>query len=124
MATRQFRRLQLTFLKPASRLGDIVCADITYLPPLGRFAVQIACQATDTARVPLSGGNPLPDRVMRSMIPKGVDSYSRKVLAWRLSNSMDADFCVETLKDALVKHAKPEIMNTDSHIMVTSSRVV
>jgi transposase InsO family protein len=42
-----------------------------------------------------------------------MDWYSRKVLAWRLSNSMDADFCVEALKDALAKHGKPEIFNTD-----------
>jgi len=41
--------------------------------------------------------------------------YSRKVLAWRLSNSMDADFCVEALKEALAKHGTPEIFNTPSH---------
>ena len=43
-----------------------------------------------------------------------MDWYSRKVLAWRLSNSMDADFCVEALKEALAKHGKPEIFNTPS----------
>jgi putative transposase len=50
--------------------------------------------------------------------------YSRKVLAWRLSNSMDAEFCIEALKEALAKHGTPEIFNTDSHMMVSSSRVV
>jgi len=53
-----------------------------------------------------------------------MDWYGRKVLAWRLSNSMDADFCVEALKEALAKHGTPGIFNSDSHMMVTSSRVV
>ena len=35
-----------------------------------------------------------------------MDWHSRKVLAWRLSNSMDADFCVEALKEALTRHGK------------------
>ena len=42
-----------------------------------------------------------------------MDWYSRKVLAWRLSNSMDANLCVEALKEAQAKHGKPEIFNTD-----------
>lgn len=42
-----------------------------------------------------------------------MDWYSRKALAWRLSNSMDADFCVEALKEAIAKHGKPEIFSTD-----------
>ena len=53
-----------------------------------------------------------------------MDWHSRKVLAWRLSNSMDADFCVEALKEALAKHGNPDIFNSDSHMMVTSSRAV
>ena len=43
-----------------------------------------------------------------------MDWHSRKVLSWRLSNSMDADFCVEALKEALAKHGTPEIFNTPS----------
>jgi transposase InsO family protein len=43
-----------------------------------------------------------------------MDWYSRKVLAWRLSNSMDADFCVEALNEALVNYGTPEIFNTPS----------
>ena len=35
-----------------------------------------------------------------------MDWYSRKVLAWRLSNSMDAGFCVEALKEALANHGE------------------
>ncbi len=42
-----------------------------------------------------------------------MDWYSRKVLSWRLSNSMEVGFCVETLKEAVVKYGKPEIMNSD-----------
>ena len=42
-----------------------------------------------------------------------MDWYSRKVLAWRLSNSMDAEFCIEALKEALAKHGTPEVFNTD-----------
>ena len=49
-----------------------------------------------------------------------MDWHSRKVLAWRLSNSMDADFCVEALKEALAKHGKPEIFNTDQGSQFTS----
>jgi putative transposase len=45
------------------------------------------------------------------------------VLEWRLTNSMDAAFCVESLKEALANHGTPEIFNTDSHMMATSSPV-
>jgi len=54
------------------------------------------------------------------MVPKGVDCYSRKVLAWRLSNNMDADFCVDALKEALAKYGEPEIFNTDQGSQFTS----
>ena len=53
-----------------------------------------------------------------------MDWVTRKVLAWRLSNTLDASFCVDALNEAITKYGKPEIMNTDSHMMVTSSRVV
>jgi putative transposase len=42
-----------------------------------------------------------------------LDWFSRRVLSWRLSITMEAAFCVETLEDALAKHDKPEIFNTD-----------
>ena len=41
------------------------------------------------------------------------DWFSRRVLSWRLSITMEAAFCVETLEDALARHGKPEIFNTD-----------
>ena len=49
-----------------------------------------------------------------------MDWFSCKVLAWRLSNSMDADFCVEALKEALAKYGTPEIFNTDQGSQLTS----
>ena len=42
-----------------------------------------------------------------------LDWFSRRVLSWRVSITMEASFCVETLEEALSKHRKPEIFNTD-----------
>ena len=42
-----------------------------------------------------------------------LDWFSRRVLSWRLSITMEAAFCVETLQDAMARHGKPEIFNTD-----------
>src|ERR1700716_4029623 len=42
-----------------------------------------------------------------------LDWFSRRVLSWRVSITMEATFCVETLEDALARHGKPEIFNTD-----------
>lgn len=49
-----------------------------------------------------------------------MDWYSRKVLSWRLSNTMDADFCVSALEEALAKYGKPDIFNTDQGSQFTS----
>ena len=57
------------------RPNQVWCADITYIPMRRGFLYLVAI----------------------------MDWHSRKVLAWRLSNSMDADFCVEALKEALAK---------------------
>lgn len=51
-----------------------------------------------------------------------MDWYSRKVLSWRLSNSMDTDFCIDALEEALKTHGKPEIFNTDQGSQYTSKR--
>src|SRR5680860_497624 len=66
-----------------------------------------------------------------------MDWATRKGLSWQLSNTLDASFyplgrllrnrltaMAEALKEAIAKYGKPEIMNAESHIMVTSSRVV
>jgi putative transposase len=49
-----------------------------------------------------------------------MDWASRKVLAWRLSNTMDADFCVAALEEAIARYGKPEIFNTDQGSQFTS----
>ena len=48
-----------------------------------------------------------------------IDWYSRKVLSWRLSNSMDASFCVDCLEDALRTCDRPEIFNSDQGVQFT-----
>ena len=50
-----------------------------------------------------------------------MDWATRHVLSWRLSNTMDADFCVEALKEALANYGTPEIFNTDQGSQFTSS---
>jgi putative transposase len=50
-----------------------------------------------------------------------LDWASRRVLAWRLSITMEAAFCVETLREALAKHGKPEIFNTDQGSQFTGT---
>jgi putative transposase len=49
-----------------------------------------------------------------------IDWYSRRVLSWRISNSMEAVFCVDCLQDALREHGKPEVFNTDQGSQFTS----
>jgi transposase InsO family protein len=47
--------------------------------------------------------------------------FSRRVLSWRVSITMEAAFCVETLEEALAKHGKPEICNTDQGSQFTGA---
>lgn len=75
------------------RPNHVWCADITYIPMRRGFLYLVAV----------------------------MDWYSRKVLSWRLSNTLDADFCVEALKEALAKYGKPAIFNTDQGSQFTSS---
>ena len=49
-----------------------------------------------------------------------IDWYSRRVLSWRISNSMDAAFCVDCLEESLRSHGKPEIFNSDQGSQFTS----
>ena len=74
------------------RPNQVWCADITYIPMQRGFLYLVAI----------------------------MDWCSRKVLAWRLSNSMDAEFCVEALKEALATHGTPQIFNTDQGSQFTS----
>jgi len=74
------------------RPDQVWCADITYIP-LGRGYLYLVAI---------------------------MDWYSRRVLAWRLSNTLDASFCTEALDEALDLHGPPEIMNTDQGCQFTS----
>ena len=53
-----------------------------------------------------------------------VDLYSRKVLSWRLSNSMDATFCVMALKEAIERYGVPAIFNSDQGSQFTSDAFI
>jgi putative transposase len=61
--------------------------------------------ATDITYIPMARGH-----VYLAVV---LDWFSRRVLAWRVSITMEAAFCVETLEDALARHGKPDIFNTD-----------
>jgi len=74
------------------RPNQVWCADITYIPLAKGFLYLVAI----------------------------MDWWSRKVLAWRLSNTMDVQFCVEALDEALDRHGSPEIFNTDQGSQFTS----
>ena len=50
-----------------------------------------------------------------------MDWYSRKVLSWRISNTMEVDFCVEALSEALLTYEKPEIFNSDQGSQFTAN---
>ena len=49
-----------------------------------------------------------------------IDWYSRKVLSWRLSNTMTTDFCLDAVRDAISRYGRPEIFNTDQGSQFTS----
>ncbi len=50
-----------------------------------------------------------------------IDWHSRKVLAWRVSNTLDRDFCVEALEEELRRYGAPDIFNTDQGAQFISS---
>jgi putative transposase len=75
-----------------TRPNQVWCADITYIPMRKGFLYLVAI----------------------------MDWHSRKVLSWRLSSTMDADFCVFALEEALAKYGKPDIFNTDQGSQFTS----
>ena len=68
--------------------------------------------ATDLTYIPMAKGFVYVVAIM--------DWYSRKVLAWRVSNSMDADFCVDALEEAISRYGAPDIFNTDQGAQFTS----
>lgn len=72
--------------------NQVWCADITYLPMRRGFLYLVAI----------------------------MDWFTRKVLAWRISNTLEADFCVEALDEAIRRFGPPGIMNTDQGSQFTS----
>lgn len=50
-----------------------------------------------------------------------VDWYSRRILAWRLSNTLTTDFCIEALEEAITRYGTPQIFNTDQGSQFTSA---
>jgi putative transposase len=74
------------------RPNHVWCADITYIQMRRGFLYLVAI----------------------------MDWASRKVLAWRLSNTMDAEFCVAALEEAIARHGRPDIFNTDQGSQFTS----
>ena len=76
-----------------NRPNQVWCTDITYIPVKRGFMYLVAV----------------------------MDRFSRKVLSWRLSNTMDSRFCEEALEEALASYPKPEIFNTDQGAQFTSN---
>jgi len=74
------------------KVNQVWCTDITYIPMAKGFVYLVAI----------------------------MDWSSRYVLSWRLSNTMDADFCVEALEEAIARYGRPEIFNTDQGSQFTS----
>ena len=74
------------------RPGQVWCADITYIPMKRGFLYLVAI----------------------------MDWFTRKVLAWRISNTQEADICVEALNEAIHRFGAPGIMNTDQGSQFTS----
>jgi putative transposase len=69
--------------------------------------------AMDLTYVPMAGGF--------VYLAAVIDWFSRRVLAWRLSITMEVGFCVEAVEEALARHGKPEIFNTDQGSQFTST---
>ena len=68
--------------------------------------------ATDITYLPMKQGFVYLAAVM--------DWATRRVLSWRVSNTLTSDFCVEAVEEAIARHGKPEIFNTDQGAQVTS----
>ena len=68
--------------------------------------------ATDITYIPMEKGF-----VYLTVI---MDWYSRKILSWRLSNTLDTAFCIDALEEALDRYGKPDIFNSDQGVQYTS----
>ena len=97
--------------RPVPASQDLGTRSIRYLLGGMEFTRPNQVWAADITYVPMARGFLYLVAIM--------DWYSRYVVAWRLSNTMDADFCVEALEEALGK-GKPEVFNTDQGSQFTS----
>ncbi len=91
---------------PVTRPNHVWAMDITYIPMARGFVY------------------PLADRQLLAIAERltaVVDWFSRKVLSWRLSITMDVGFCIEAVEEAMARHGKPEIFNTDQGSQFTST---
>lgn len=105
--------LEAIYQKPNLSRRNLAHAVFPYL--LRDLAVDHANQvwATDITYVPVQGGY--------AYLCAVIDWFSRKVLAWELSNTIDAGFCVRAVSRAMAEHGTPEIFNTDQGCQFTSA---
>src|SRR5271157_5369676 len=79
--------------EPAPAKAGVWCADITYIPMAKGFVYLVAV----------------------------MDWFSRRILSWRVSITLDTAFCLEALQEAMDRHGAPEIFNTDLGVQFTSA---
>ena len=111
---RLMRRLGLTAIYQRPNTSKPAMAHKIYPYRLGGLAIERVNQVwcSDVTYIPMAKGFLYLVVIM--------DWVSRAVLAWRLSNTLAADFCVEALEEALARYGRPEIFNTDQASQFTS----
>ncbi len=112
---RLMRRLGLVAIYQRANTSKPAAAHRIYPYLLGRLAIERVNQVwcADVTYIPMARGFLYLVVIM--------DWASRMVLAWRLSNTLGADFCVEALEEALSIYGRPEIFNTDQGSQFTSN---
>jgi putative transposase len=119
---KQIRRIMkkagLQAIYPKKRLSKPIKWHIKYPYLLRNKKIWLPNQvwATDITYIKLKGGT-----VYLAAI---IDLYSRKILSWRISNTMDASFCIEALEDAIKEYGVPAIFNTDQGSQFTSDAFI
>jgi len=108
------RRMGITAIAPKRRLSKPAPGHRIYPYLLRGLEITEAGHvwSTDITYLPLARGFCYLTAIM--------DWASRRVLAWRLSNTLDASFCIEALEEALGRYGPPEIFNTDQGAQFTS----
>ncbi len=102
---RRVMRIESLALKPSTTMPNKAHEKYPYL--LRKLAIVPPNQvwATDITYIPRAAGF--------AYLVAVIDWYSRKILSWRLSNTLDDSFCVAALKEALQRFGAPEIFNSD-----------